>query len=119
MLPRRAPRTCDPRWRLSCRTARVLRTTDDTYDFCAAMKRVQQAVAALQQRHDSLTEQLGAAEESAEEACDRREMYQMMETRLTALREADQVLVIGHLALPQETRERLERRTSRTRNHEL
>ena len=34
-------------WRLSLRTARTLRETDDTYDFCAAMKRVHKAVEAL------------------------------------------------------------------------
>ena len=39
-------------WRLSCACARTLRETDDTYDFCGAMKRVSQAVAALQ-RDDS------------------------------------------------------------------
>ena len=35
-------------WRLSLGTARTLRETDDTYDFCGAMKRVSMAVAALQ-----------------------------------------------------------------------
>ena len=34
-------------WRLSCGAARTLRETDDTYDFCAAMKRVSAAIAAL------------------------------------------------------------------------
>lgn len=35
-------------WRLSLKTARTLRETDDTYDFCSAMKRVAKAIEALQ-----------------------------------------------------------------------
>lgn len=56
-------------WRLSLVTARQLRETDDTYDFCGAMKRVSAAINALQsddsdaavQRRDAIVHCLKSA----------------------------------------------------------